>query len=443
MSSRVWGYRYWILAIVWGLYLVNYLDRIAVLTCLPYIQKDLNLTVQEVGWLGSIFFLFYACAQPIAGFIADKIGAKRTMAVAIIVFTFFTFITGFVRSFGQFIALRAGLALGEGQHYVPALKMISNWFPNKEKGIATSLFATTWLLAPAICPLLVSFMLVTFFEGSWRPVFFFLCVPGLLGVLILLKYSSDMPDTMLAKGYLTKEEHQYIESSMGDAASYENTKYNLGVFLKDFRFYFICLLWFLQQAMFWGMTNWISMFLVRQHNFSITQMGIYASLPYVFAVVASIVGGYLLDNVFRQQIRGLCISAYIGCTVIMLLLGRLEAGNNGVLMLLLILSGICINIVWPCLQSYPLRRYPRQVIGRVMGIVNGIAYLGAFLSPVIAGYLVNVLPSGKYDFANVFIFWSILAVFCGLAVLFLKEAPRDPKPYEIKVIGQQPVSGSN
>ena len=62
-AKKAWGYRYVILFVVWLLYLINYFDRISVLTCLPYIQKDLNLNAVEIGWLGSIFFFGYACAQ--------------------------------------------------------------------------------------------------------------------------------------------------------------------------------------------------------------------------------------------------------------------------------------------------------------------------------------------------------------------------------------------
>ena len=87
VAQKAWGYRWVILFIVWLLYLINYFDRISVLTFLPYIQKDLGLTAVEIGWLGSIFFFGYAIAQFFAGFLADKFGPKKTMNIAIWVFT--------------------------------------------------------------------------------------------------------------------------------------------------------------------------------------------------------------------------------------------------------------------------------------------------------------------------------------------------------------------
>ena len=66
-AKSKWGYRHVILVTVWMLYMFNFLDRMSVLTFLPYIQKDLQLSVVQTGWLASIFFFGYACAQFIAG----------------------------------------------------------------------------------------------------------------------------------------------------------------------------------------------------------------------------------------------------------------------------------------------------------------------------------------------------------------------------------------
>ena len=70
--------------------------------------------------------------------LADKWGPKKTMNIAIWVFTLVTFITGYVRTFWQFIFLRLGLALGEGHHYVPAVRSIANFFPSAERGRANA-----------------------------------------------------------------------------------------------------------------------------------------------------------------------------------------------------------------------------------------------------------------------------------------------------------------
>jgi sugar phosphate permease len=179
-TRKKWGYRWTILFIIWILYIINYFDRISVLIFLPYIQRDLNLSPVEVGWLGSIFFLGYAVAQMSSGYLADKIGPKKTMNIAIWVFTTVTFLTGFVSTFWQFIILRISLALGEGHHYVPAVRTIANWFPRHEKGRANGYFTTTWAFGPAIIPIIVTWLSADVFGGTWRPVFLYWRCPVLL-----------------------------------------------------------------------------------------------------------------------------------------------------------------------------------------------------------------------------------------------------------------------
>ena len=66
-----------------------------------------------------------------------------------------------------------------------------------------------------------------------------------------------------------------------------------------------------------------------------------------------------------------------------------------------------------------------------MGITNGLGQFGAFISPVIAGYLVVTLPDGSYNFANVFIFWSALAAVASVAAFMLAEKPVDHSKFEI------------
>jgi nitrate/nitrite transporter NarK len=77
------------------------------------------------------------------------------------------------------------------------------------------------------------------------------------------------------------------------------------------------------------------------------------------------------------------------------------------------------------MQAFPSMRYPKEVVGRAMGITNGIGQFGSFVSPLLAGYLVVTLPDNSYDFGNVFLSWSLLALIAVIATLFLKETPID------------------
>lgn len=420
-SKKLWGYRWTILFVIWLLYIINYFDRISVLIFLPFIQKDLNLTPIEVGWLGSIFFLGYAVAQLSSGFLTDRIGPKKTMNIAIWVFTAITFLTGFVRSFSQFIALRIGLALGEGHHYVPAVRTIANWFPRSEKGRANGYFTTAWAIGPAVIPILVTWLSADVFGGEWRPVFFVLAIPGLIGVFILRKYMADTPGEMLKKGKMSRDEYDLITSSVGEESELSTKTFSAQIFLKDFQYYLFTVNFFILLMIYWGMTTWISTFLVKQHGMDIKTMGLFVAVPYLVAGFAMWLGGYCADKFFQGRMKVVSMIGFLGCIPVLYLLGNVPKGDTAQLLLCLVLGGFFINFPWGVMQAFPSLRYPKEVVGRAMGITNGVGQFGSFVSPLLAGYLVVIMPDDSYDFGNVFLFWSILAFIAAVIACCLKE----------------------
>lgn len=419
--KKAWGYRYTVLVILWLVYIINYFDRMSVLTFLPFIQKDLNLTPIEVGQLASVFFFAYAAAQISAGFLADKFGAKKVMYIAISVFTFVTALTGMVRTFGQFIALRIGLGLGEGHHFAPAIRAINNWFPFKERGRAISFFTTSWAVAPAIVPVIITSISAYFFAGAWRPVFYILAIPGVIGILLLWRFVADSPKEMIESGRVTKD--QVVEEQTSEPAakmSKEEKRKNYGLFLNDINFYVYTLCLFCQLAVYWGTSTWLTSFLVTQHGLNIKEMGLFASAPYIVAIFAMMIGGWLMDKVLFRM-KPVALIAYIGSIPVLWMLGGVEKGNTGLLLTLLLLVGFFVNLNFGSIYAYLPKRYPKEVVGSVTGLANGIGQLGSFVSPLIAGYLVKVGANGTQDFGGVFIFFAITSAVAAACALVLKE----------------------
>jgi sugar phosphate permease len=348
------------------------------------------------------------------------------------VFTAVTFVTGFVRTFSQFIVLRLALALGEGNHYVPAVRAIANWFPMQEKGRANGYFATTWAVAPAVVPIAVTWMSADLFGGAWRPVFFVLAIPGLLGVFLLWKYMSDTPREMLEKGRMSKEEYELITSSIGSDAAVHGKTYSTKIFTTDPQYYLFTITFFTLLMIYWGMTTWISTFLVKMHGLNIKTMGFYAAMPFIVAFFSMWAGGQVADKFFKGKMKMVTIIGFLGCIPVLYFIGQSPKGDAGQLLFWLGMGGFFINFPWGVMQAFPSVRYPKEVVGRAMGISNGVGQFGAFISPVIAGYLVVTLPDGSFNFANVFIFWSALAAVASVAAFCLAEKPVDHAKFETK-----------
>jgi MFS family permease len=123
--------------------------------------------------------------------------------------------------------------------------------------------------------------------------------------------------------------------------------------------------------------------------------------------------------------KAVTITGFLGCIPVLYFIGQIPRGETGLLLLGLALGGFFVNLPWGVMQAFPSMRYPKEVVGRAMGITNGIGQFGSFVSPLLAGYLVVTLPDTSYDFGNVFLSWSLLALIAVIATLFLKETPID------------------
>jgi sugar phosphate permease len=418
-AKKAWGYRYVILFVLWFLYIINYFDRISVLTFLPLIRRDLELDHQQVGFAASIFFFAYALAQVSSGYLADKFGSKKIMGIAITVFTLVTFLTGLVRNYTQFLALRLGLGLGEGHHFSPANRSIADWFPKNEKGRATAFFSTTWAVAPAIIPVIITFI-ASAMGDDWRSIFFLLAIPGIFGMFILWYFVADKPEDLLKKGKLSQEEFDYINSGLISDES-QVKKLGAKVILKDPHLWLYSLQLFFTLAVYWGSTTWISSFLFEQHGFSLKSMGLLAALPYAVAIVSTMTGGFLMDKVFHRT-KQVAMISFITAIPILFYIGQVPKGNTTMLMIMLALSGFFVNMIWGVIYAYPQIRYPKEVVGSAVGISNGIGQLGAFTSPLLAGYLVQKTAAGiSYD--KVFLMFAACSFLAAIVTFFMKEDP--------------------
>lgn len=421
-TAKKFGYRHVVLIMLWLIYIINYFDRISVLTFLPLIRQDLGLDHQQIGFAASIFFFAYALAQISAGYLADRFGPKKVMGIAVAVFTGVTFLTGLVQNYTQFVLLRLGLGIGEGHHFSPANRTIADWFPRSEKGRATAFFSTTWAVAPAIIPIIIT-AIASAAGGDWRFCFFLLAIPGIAAIWLLVVYVSDKPEYMLAKGKLSQEEYDYIKAGLVEEAEEGGNapKVSFSVMLKDSSLWIYTVQLFMTLAVYWGSTTWISSFLYEQHGLSLKTMGFLASLPYIVAFFSTYTGGFLMDKVFKSRTKPVALISYLCAIPILLYIGQVEKGNHTMLIVMLILNGAFVNMVWGVIYAYPQIRYPKHIVGSAVGFSNGLGQMGAFLSPLIAGFLVYTNEAGIATYDRVFFMFAGCSAVAAIAVCFLKE----------------------
>ena len=433
LENKKTKYRMRILFVVWLLYVINYFDKFAVLNLLPFIRKDLNVSHEMIGFASSLFFFAYTLAQLPSGMLADKFGPKKVMAVAITVFTFFTFLTGIIKTLPAFIAVRLGLGLGEGFHFVPSVRALSDWFPQKEKGRATSFFTTAWTVAPALAPLLIAGVLT---HGTWRTVFFVLAPMGLVGIVLLWWMMKDSPRLALQHGkHISEAEINYIEDGMPIKGAPE--KGLLKLIIKDPQLWILTFLVFLKTFVYWGAATWITSFLVEQHGFNIQTMGLMASLPFAVGFLSQMSAGLMLDKLTKQRSKPIILAAFVGLASVLFFVGLIPKGAVPLLVLVLVLQGYFVVLYDGPLYTYVQMRYPAKVVGAATGFTQSIGQFGAFVAPSVSGFLV-VTHGSTANYAGVFTLFGIVSIVGAVLTLFLKDGPYQLKPERASGLTAQP-----
>ena len=119
---------------------INYIDRSAISVSLPFMTQDFHLTATEKGLVLSAFSWSYALMQLPAGRLIDRFGERVMFGASVLIWSLFTAATAFASSFATLLGLRLGLGVGEAGAYPGAAKTVSNWFPLRLRGRATSVY---------------------------------------------------------------------------------------------------------------------------------------------------------------------------------------------------------------------------------------------------------------------------------------------------------------
>lgn len=169
---------------------VNFIDRSAVSIALPSIQADLHLSNEESGLLLSAFAWSYAVAQPPAGSLVDRLGARWALAGALAVWSCVQAASALTATLPQFIAARVALGLGEAPMFVGGARVCADRFDPADRALPMGLLNASASLGPAIAPLVLTPLIL--FAG-WRASFAALGAAGLLVALAWGLVYRDLP----------------------------------------------------------------------------------------------------------------------------------------------------------------------------------------------------------------------------------------------------------
>jgi Sugar phosphate permease len=411
--------RWFILFLVCLITFINYLDRANLAVAAPFLSKDLGLNPAMMGIIFSAMGWSYTLMQIPSGWFLDRFGPRMVYGAALVGWSVITTAISIASGFRSMIGFRIGLGFFEAPAFPANNRIVTAWFPSKERGLAIGAYTGAEYIGLALCTPILTWLLVTF---GWRSIFI---ATGIIGILCaffwfasyrdpanckavnqaeldLIKKGGGLSDTVLEQKKITKKEMKYLFTN----------RQLWGMYIGGFS---------ITAILFFFMT-WFPSYLVNEKHMAILKVGIYGALPYLAAIAGVLVAGRWSDWMISKG-YGLGMSRKLPVIVGLLLSSVIIGSNytNDINIIITFMSvaffgqGMASAISWALLSEI----VPKELVGSCSGVYNFVANLGGTLSPAIVGYL--IAKSGSYSSALVFV--SVMGLLGAFSYIFIIGKP--------------------
>src|SRR2546430_665021 len=174
--------RWWIGGILFASTVINYIDRQTLSVLAPFLKEGYYWTNVDYANLAIAFLVAYSLGQTLCGRMIDRVGTRRGLTLSVTWYSIVSLLTSLANGFTSFAFFRFLLGAGESANWPGASKAVSEWFPKRERGLATALYDSGSSIGGAVAPFLI---LPVYFRWGWRVAFI---IPGLLGFLWLIAW---------------------------------------------------------------------------------------------------------------------------------------------------------------------------------------------------------------------------------------------------------------
>ena len=283
--------RTWILIILFFLSTINYFDRVVLSVSIKPISAEFGLSPVQLGYMFSSFLWLYVIFLVPMGMIVDRFGPRVVNAAGIGVWSLATILTGFAGGFGSLVATRIAMGVGESTTYPAGNRVICEWIPASERGLAMSIFNSGAYFGPAVGAVVIGALVTAF---GWRPAFY---VCGLIGFVWLAVWLVWYRRPEHA-GWLGEAEREFILRERNADGAIAGAGPALGVsgLLGKRVMWAIMLTQGCAVYTQYLFLTWLPGYLQSQKGISIMASASLMALPYLGAVVLGILAGRVSDR---------------------------------------------------------------------------------------------------------------------------------------------------
>jgi MFS transporter, ACS family, aldohexuronate transporter len=373
--------RWVICALLFFATVIAYVDRGVIGYLEAFLEKDIGWNKIQYGYMTSAFQAAYAIGMVLAGGLTDRLGTRKGFAVAIMLWSVAAMLPAAAHSALAFGIALFFLGLGEAANFPACIKTVAEWFPKRERALATGIFNSGANIGNIAVPLVVPFLTLTF---GWRKAF---VVTGALGLVWLIFWLWL---------YRKPEEHRWVsqeELAFIQCDPEEKTeRIPWGRVLPKKETWAFAIAKFLTDPIWWFYLFWLPGYLQGTFHLTLSQSRTPVAVVYAVSCVGSIGGGWISSfllrrnigaNVARKATMLICALAVVpvlfapyvhNLWTVVALVGVATAAHQG----------------WSAnLFTIPSDTFPKAAVGSVVGIGGFMGAAGGVLMQLATGYIVS------------------------------------------------------
>lgn len=399
-----------VLALLCAMSFILYLDRVNLAAAAGPIKAELGLSNTTLGVAFSAFGYTYAIFQIIGGWLADRMGARRTLLICGSIWVVATIATGLVGGLASLCAARLLLGVGEGAALPAQARAITNWFHTKDRGFVQGITHSSSRLGNAVAPTLVV-LLATLY--SWRLSFI---IVGVLTAIWIVVWVFCYRDDPREHRRVNEAELACLPTRVSQPQAATRTPWRRILRrMSPSIFVYFCQVW--SNTLFF---SWVPLFFLHGYGLNLKESAVFSSGVFLSGVVGDVLGGLLSDRVLKRTgnlklaRQGVIAFSLLGAFVFMIPVMM----SRDLTVVTLCLSGAFFMLE---LTIGPIWAVPMDVAAQYAGTASGMLNTGAaiatIISPVVFGAVIDATGNWSLPFVG-----SLLFLLLG-AVMTLKIRP--------------------
>lgn len=395
---------------------INYIDRQTLSLLAPFLKNTYHWTNSDYADLVIAFRVAYAIGQTASGRWLDRIGTRLGITFTVLFYSIVSVLTPFANGFLSFLGFRLLLGIGESANWPAATKVVSEWFPAKERALATAFFDSGSSIGGALSPFLVLWI---YFHWGWRPAFL---VPGILGFIWLLVWR---------RYYFPPEQHPSISAEELEMLRRENSLMESAGTKAKIRWRDLLRLpqtWGVMAArgltdpVWYFITDWFPVYLVGK-GIDLRSGWVAIWVPFLAADLGNFAGGAASGYFVR---RGWSLGwsrkivVIVGGCGTMLLIPTVFTQNLWLITTLFAISTFSYAAFSTIANVLPSDLYYSNAVATISGLSGSCSGIGTIIVMKAVGYISDArVARGGHAFDPVVIASGIIPVIAMLLVLLL------------------------